>query len=496
MISVAAAPILVLRGVPKPRRAEALLDVLQLVLDDLVQQLAVFQHALEVRDALAQLGQLVLDLLALEPDQAAQAHLEDGGGLLVAQAEALGQARGGFLVGLGRADDGDDLVDVVERDDEALQDVGAFLRLRQLVARPALDDVFLVLDVVVQHFLERHDARHAVDEREHDHAEAHLQLRVLEQLVQHHLRHGALLELDDDVDALAICRVVDVADLGQLLVAHELAELLQQAVAVHLVGDLGDDDLRLAALQLLDAVPRADGEAAAAGLVRVDDAGLAHDLAACGEVGAGEHLHQVLGRAVGVVQLQAHGVDGLAQVVGRDVGGHADRDARRPVHEQVGEPGGKHRGLGERLVVVGLEVHRLLVEVLQQHLSRLVEARLGVAHGRGAVAVDAAEVAVAVDQRHAHVERLREADHRVVHGRIAVGVVLADDVADGTRRLHVRAPRRVAGLLHGIQDAAVHRLQAVDVECSDEVVYDFNVILAIPFAAASWLMHQNLVDEG
>ena len=40
-------------------------------------------------------------------------------------------------------------------------------------------------------------------------------------------------------------------------------------------------------------------------------------------------------------------------------------------------------------------------------------------------------------------------------------MVLADDVADGTSGLHVRAVRRVSGLVHRIEDAAVNRLQAV-----------------------------------
>ena len=104
----------------------------------------------------------------------------------------------------------DDLVDIVECDHQALEDVRAFLGLRQLVARPAHDDVFLVRDVVVQHLLEREHARHAVHERQHDGAEAHLQLRVLVQLVEHHLRNGVLLEVDDDVDAVAVGAVVDV----------------------------------------------------------------------------------------------------------------------------------------------------------------------------------------------------------------------------------------------------------------------------------------------
>ena len=305
-------------------------------------------------------------------------------------------------------------------------------------------------DVVVQHLLQRKHARRAVHQRQHDHAEAHLQLRVLVQLVQHHLRDGVLLEVDDDVDAMAVGAVMDVADLGQLLLAHQLAQLLKQALAVHLVGDLGDHDGAAAVLALFHLALRAHGQRAAARLVRVADALLAHDDAAGGEVRAGQRLHQLFGGDVRVVQHEARGVDGLAQVVRRDVRGHAHGDALRAVHQQVGEARGKNRGLFEALVVVGLEVHRFLVQVAQQLHGHLVKAGLGVTHGGRAVAVDGAEVAVAVHQRHAHRERLGQAHHRVVHGGVAMRMVLADDVADRTGRFHVRAVRRVAGLVHGV----------------------------------------------
>ena len=106
-------------------------------------------------DLLAQLRELVLDLVALEAGQAAQAHLEDRVGLDLREAEALDEAGLGLGVVVARADDLDDLVDVVQRDDVALEDVGALLGLAQLVLRAPGDDVLLVLDVVVQHLLER-----------------------------------------------------------------------------------------------------------------------------------------------------------------------------------------------------------------------------------------------------------------------------------------------------------------------------------------------------
>ncbi len=62
--------------------------------------------------------------------------------------------------------------------------------------------------------------------------------------------------------------------------------------------------------------------------------------------------------------------------------------------------------------------------------------RFGVAHRRGAVAVAAAEVALAVDQRIALREILRHAHQRVVGGLVAVRVEAAEHVADHARTLH------------------------------------------------------------
>ncbi len=284
---------------------------------------------------------------------------------------------------------------------------------------------------------------------------------MLVQLVQHHLRNGVGLQVDDDIDALAVGSVVDVADLGQLLVAHQLAELLQQAFAVHLVGNFLHHDGGAAVLLPLDLALGADGHVAMTGLVGIQNALLAHDEATGGEVGAGHDGHELLGGALRVVDHEAGGIDGLAQVVGRDVRGHADSDAVGAIDQQVRETGRQHRGLLQALVVVGLEINGFLVQVAQQFHGRLVQAGLGVTHGGGTIAVDGTEVAVAVDQRQAQAKGLGQAHHGVVHGAVAMGVVLADHVADGTGRLHVRLARRVARFVHGVQNAAVHRLQAV-----------------------------------
>ena len=100
------------------------------------------------------------------------------------------------VVGVGRAADQlDHRVEVVERDQQPLEDVGAGLGAAQLVLGAAGDDLALVADVVLDQLLEAERLRHAVDEGDHVDAEGALHRGALVELVEHDLgRVAAALE--------------------------------------------------------------------------------------------------------------------------------------------------------------------------------------------------------------------------------------------------------------------------------------------------------------
>ena len=182
---------------------------------------------------------------------------------------------------------------------------------------------------------------------------------------------------------------------------------------------------------------------------------------AVGEVGRGHDLHQLVDRRLGRAQQVQAGVDDFVQVVRRDVGRHAHRNAGRAIDQQVGQPRRQHRGLFLRAVVVGREVDGFLVDVGQHLVGDLRQADFGVPHGCSVVAIDTAEVALAIDQHVAQGKVLRHAHDGVVHRRVAVRVVLADDVANDARTLLVSAVPVVVQLVHRKQHAPMHRFEAV-----------------------------------
>ena len=191
------------------------------------------------------------------------------------------------------------------------------------------------------------------------------------------------------------------------------------------------------------------------------DPGPAEDQSARGKVRTRNNLHQLLEADLRVGQGLDAGIDHLAQIVRRNIGGHADGDAARAIDQQIGKPRRQHHRLALGIVVVVLEIDRVLVDVFQQRMRRLVHAHFGVTHGRGRVAVDGAEIALPVQQRQTQGKVLRHAHQRVIDRLVTMRVILTDHVTDHAGRLAVGLVPVVAVLTHREQDAAMHRLQAV-----------------------------------
>ena len=149
----------------------------------------------------------------------------------------------------------------------------------------------------------------AVDERQHVEVERQLHRGVLEQVVQHRVRVGVVLDLDVDPHAVPVGLVAQVGDPVDPLVLHQVGDLLEKGRLVHLVRQLGDDDRHPVAAGLLEGDLGPHDHAAVAvgvhladrvdGLGRAGDGVLlrlvAEDRAAGREVGAPDEGAQVVG---------------------------------------------------------------------------------------------------------------------------------------------------------------------------------------------------------
>ena len=442
-------------------RAVLRLELRKVLADDRVDLLGVRENRLVLCDRGEQLRELVGKLVALEPDELVEAHLEDRVDLQVGEAEALEKARLRLVSRLRRADDRDDFVEVVDREEEAVYDVLPRLRLPELEARTPRDDLEAVVGVAAAVVLEVQDLRPAAVDREHDRAERRLELRVLVEVVEHDLAHRVALYVDDDPDVL-LRLVAYVAYALYHLVLDEVGHVLDHLGLVDRVGDLGDDDALAAVLLDLDLGLAADSQLPAPELVHRRDSVVAADLRARREVGPLDELHEVVDRArLSVPDVVVDSVAELVQVVRRYVRRHADGDAARAVEKEVRQLRRQDRRLLERLVEVRHHVDRVLLEVGEKLVRHALHPDFGVSHRRRAVAVYRAEVAVTVDERNPEREVLRHADDRVVDRGVAVRMVLADHLADDARRLHVLDACGRPEFVHREEAATVDWLHSV-----------------------------------
>ena len=327
----------------------------------------------------------------------------------------------------------------------------ALARLGEVEARAPDDDLAAMLEEELEELLEIEQPRLSIDQRDHVHAEAVLQLRQLEQIVGDDVGNFAPFELDHHAHARLVGFVAQIGDAFELFLAHQLADAGQQIRLVDLIRDLVDDDrLAVPAIQILDVRARTDDDAAASGAIALADALEAVNDSGGRKIGRRNDVHQLVDRDAGIGQDRQTAIDRLVQVVRWNVGRHADRNARRSVDEQVRKPRRQHRRFRLLAIVVRHEIDGFLVDV-GQHVDRdPLQPAFGVAIRRRRIAVDGTEVSLAVDQRIAERKRLDHPYQRLVGRRVAMRVVFAEHIADDARTFDVGPVPRNVGLVHCI----------------------------------------------
>src|SRR5690606_15740887 len=287
-----------------------------------------------------------------------------------------------------RTNDLDHLVDIVDGDLETFQDVLPVQRLVQVELGTAHHHFLAVRQVVHQRVPERHNLRHELarflvwNESQQDDAEGGLHLRVLVELVQHHARNGIALQFHHDAHAILVGLVTDFADAFQLLVAHECNDVHHELRAVHLVRDFRYHDAGATrGFLFLDYGTGAHNDSPAPGFLVVLDPLATVNEATRGEVRALDELADLRMRKIRILQQRNESAYHLTQVVRRYVGGHADRDTRRAVDDQVGKCCRKNARLLQPVIEVGGVVNGVLLDVGKKLRGDSREARFGVTIG-------------------------------------------------------------------------------------------------------------------
>src|SRR6266849_4338856 len=483
--------------------AVSFLYFLQLASDDLLQLFVAGKYFFQFGDVLANGFQFLENFVDRELREAMELQLEDGVDLDGSQARSsaasgrfafqgaelvlaavelhafeffglavfgdgdvlLGEIFEQVFLGFGAAgrsaDDADDVVKMVERDLVADQNMFALAGFAQLVDGAAANNFDAVIDEQLDERDETKLAGLSGNDGQQDHAKRFLHLRVLEKIVEDELRFFAALDFDDDAHAFARGFVAHVGDAFDFFRLHQVGDALDEPRFVDLVWNLGDDNVFAVFADFFDRRFGAHHETAASGFVSGFDAFAPSDVRAGREIRPGNQLHDFLERSVGPFNQQNGGIHDFAKIVRRNVRRHANGNAASAIYEEIGDARRKNEGLFTCLIKIGNEVDGFFFKIGKNVFADFRQARFGVPHGRRRIAVDRAEISLAVDQRIAHVEILREAHERRIDDRFTMRVVVAGSVAADFRAFAVAAVGGQAEIVHGYQDSPLHGLEAV-----------------------------------
>ena len=415
------------------------------------------EQPLDLGAFLGQLRMFLAQLHFLELAQGAKARVENIVGLHVRELE------GGLERGLGvvlLSDDADHLVEIEKDDEHPFELFEPAQDRREPMARAAQQHLAAMIEPLPQRLVQRDDARRdAVDQHIHIDGKARLQFGELEQRLHHQRRIDIFrARFENNADILGGF-VAHIRDQRQLLLHHQLGEPLDQPRFLHAIGYFRDDG-EPAAARLLFLVPAgAQPERTAPGAIGFDNVGaLVDDNAARRKIRPLHEGEQLLGGRGAVADQIERGVAKLGDIMRRHRGRHADRYALRAIGEEIWQRRRQHDRLFLLARIIGLEVDRVVVDPLQKQPRDGGHARFGVAVGGGRIAVDIAEIALAVDQRVARREILGEAHQRVVDCLVAVRMERAHHVADDLRAFLEWRSRVEPQNVHSIENAAMHGL--------------------------------------
>ena len=175
---------------------EFLGDLQQFSSDHTEQFLLIGQNRRQPLNQLHQGSIFFLDLASFQTCQRPQAHIHNRLCLNIIQTKPLHQFCLRKRDALTSADDPDHFIDVVERNQQAFQDMSPLLCLVQIIPRPSGDDILLVFQIILKDLDKVQHLRLAVHKRQHDDAECILQLRMHIQPVQDNIRIGILADIN------------------------------------------------------------------------------------------------------------------------------------------------------------------------------------------------------------------------------------------------------------------------------------------------------------
>ena len=323
-----------------------------------------------------------------------------------------------------------------------------------------------MLYIVLQHVQEIHYLGFLIHQGYHDDAEGILKLGMFIKLVQYHIRIGILTQLDHHPDALSVGLITYIRNPVYFLQLHQFSYLDDQVCLIYHVRQLCGNDLALSVGQCLYICHSPDYDLAPSRPVGLGTSSGSQNKAPCRKIRRFHDGKYLINGSLPVfvnpvIDHLDNGFHYLPQIMRRNIGSHAHGDTGSSVHQKIWIFAGKHYRFLFRIIEIRYKINRIFVNISQKLHGDFRKPGLRITHGGSSVTVHGTKVPVPVHQRISGGPILCHINQRAVNRAVAMGMIFTHGITYDTGAFTMGLVRTVIQFYHGIEHAALNRLQTV-----------------------------------
>ena len=184
-----------------------------------------------------------------------------------------------------------------------------------------------MLDVILHHLLEIEHPRYSIDQCQHDHPEGVLHRGMLVEIVQHYLCNRIPLQLDNEPHTVTIGFVANIGNSFKFFIVNQFDNFFNQPDLVNLIRQLSNNNgFPAVFLGNLHKGSCPDNNFTPTGRICQTNTLVTIYNTAGWKIRSDNIFHEIGHFQFRVRDQRYHAVNNLSEVLGRDIGGHSNRN--------------------------------------------------------------------------------------------------------------------------------------------------------------------------
>ena len=252
---------------------------------------------------------------------------------------------------------------MIKRNSQAFENMFPCLGLLQVILCPPPNDIFLMIQIILQDLFQAQYLWRTIDNRHHVEGKTGLQRCQFVEIIQNNRSTGIAADINDNPHPITIGFITQGDNAVDFLFMDQIGNPFHHLGFVDHVRNFGNNDPFAPGLFSLNVDFTTQHNRSAAVFVCVANTGLAHNNATGWKIGSRQCLHQVGGGGIRMIHQHMQGRNRFRQIMRRNIGGHPNRNPGRTVDQQIREARWQNNRFFFGAVVIILKINRVFVDV-------------------------------------------------------------------------------------------------------------------------------------